>query len=240
LETVVEIDDPPVAKIVRNIQIANEYQDAGMLDRALQRYGKVLQMDSENWEALIGTTRILQRKGRGVEAAGYWEQLGFPPESAWYVIGPFENSDNEGFDTVYPPEEEIDLDAEYESVYGATNWERWADGTPDGFVDFQYMFEPEEWVVSYAWTTVTSEETRQVQLRVGSDDDVKVWLNGEEVLSRKVARAASPDQDVVTVTLNKGENQLLVKVCNREMRWGFYLRFTDLNGKSLQDLEYGR
>ena len=31
----------------------------------------------------------------------------------WWVIFPFDNIDETGFDTVYPPETEIDLDKEY-------------------------------------------------------------------------------------------------------------------------------
>ena len=240
LETVVPISDPPVAKILRNVRIANEYRDADMADRALQYYMKVLELDPDNFDALMGAAQMLQRQDKVVEAEEYWSRIGFPPENAWYVIGPFDNSFGEGFDTVYPPEEGVDLDAEYEGVGATIKWEKWADDTPDGFVDFRYIFEPDQWVLAYAWTTVTSPETREVQLRVGSDDDVKVWLNGKEVLSRNIARAAKPDQDIVSVTLNEGENQLLVKVCNREMDWGFYLRFTDSNGKALEDLEYGR
>ncbi|NIP97372.1 MAG: hypothetical protein GWO24_29625, partial [Akkermansiaceae bacterium] len=31
----------------------------------------------------------------------------------WQVIGPFDNSERKGFDTVFPPEEEINLKAAY-------------------------------------------------------------------------------------------------------------------------------
>jgi tetratricopeptide (TPR) repeat protein len=241
LETVVPISDPPIAKLLRSIQIADEYRDVGMVDRALQYYMAALELNPDNFAALMGAAEMLRRQGRILEAEEYWLRIGFLPESAWYVIGPFDNHSNTGFDTVYPSEEGVDFDAEYEGIDGILiNWQQWADDTPNGFVDFQYMFEPDQWVVAYAWTTVISPETREVQLRVGSDDDVKVWLNGQEVLSRKMARAAEPDQDIAAVILNEGENQLLVKVCNREMNWGFYLRFTDADGKSLEDLEYGK
>jgi hypothetical protein len=40
--------------------------------------------------------------------------------------------------------------------------------------------------------------------------------------------------------LKQGENQVLVKVCNEMMDWGFYLRFTDADGEPLKGLEYVR
>ncbi|HJT76837.1 MAG TPA: hypothetical protein VJ739_06505, partial [Gemmataceae bacterium] len=41
-------------------------------------------------------------------------------EGKWYYIGPFDNTDNEGFDAVYPPEREIDLKKTYTGKGGAT------------------------------------------------------------------------------------------------------------------------
>src|SRR5262249_48816993 len=35
-------------------------------------------------------------------------------EGMWYYIGPFDNTENAGFDTAYPPEREIDLARTYE------------------------------------------------------------------------------------------------------------------------------
>ena len=147
----------------------------------------------------------------------------------------------EGFSAQYPPEEDIELEAEYEVAEGSiiVKWEKLEDGKDDGFVEFREMVDPSEWAVAYAWTKVISAETQEVQLRTGSDDQLRVWLNGEEVVGHKIPRQAQPDQDVVPVTLNRGENQLLVKVCNEEGDWGFYLCFTEPGGKSLEGLKFG-
>ena len=37
----------------------------------------------------------------------------------WQVIGPFDNTEREGFDTAFPPEKEIKLDATYDGKSGA-------------------------------------------------------------------------------------------------------------------------
>ena len=36
----------------------------------------------------------------------------------WWVIHPFDNTDEKGFNTIYPPELEIDFDKEYEGKNG--------------------------------------------------------------------------------------------------------------------------
>lgn len=240
LETVVPITDPDVAKVARSLHIADKYKRAGMMDRALARYMQVLELSADNWQAALGAAQVLSKQGDTQRAEEYWARTGMVPEDAWYVIGPFQNENGEGFYTKYPPEESIQLDAEYEGKEGTVRWEKQADDNLDGFVDFRYIFEPDQWAVGYAWTKVLSGETREVQLRVGSDDQVIVWLNGEEVMRYEEPRPAEPDQDVIPVTLNQGENQLLVKVCNEQMEWGFYLRLTDAEGRPLRDLEHVR
>lgn len=52
-------------------------------------------------------------------------------------------------------------------------------------------------------------------MHVGSDDGVKVWLNGEVVHYNAVTRGAGDYKDAFPVTLKKGTNVLLVAVDNR-------------------------
>ncbi|MHC4249763.1 MAG: NHL repeat-containing protein [Planctomycetota bacterium] len=79
--------------------------------------------------------------------------------------------------------------------------------------------------VIYGFTTVDSAAERGALLAVGSDDAVKVWLNGELVHDLQVGRGMKMDQDVVPVTLRKGANALLLKVENTGGRGGFMARF---------------
>jgi Protein of unknown function (DUF1553)/Protein of unknown function (DUF1549)/Planctomycete cytochrome C len=62
---------------------------------------------------------------------------------------------------------------------------------------------------------------RVVTLKLGSDDAVKVWLNGQRVHENKVLRALLPDSDVVSLALRAGTNSLLVKVVNSYGDFGF-------------------
>ena len=67
-------------------------------------------------------------------------------------------------------------------------------------------------------------------LLLGSDDGVRVWVNGGLVHTNPTYRAAEPDLDRVSVRLLKGWNRVLVKDLQGAGGWGFYLRFADREG----------
>ena len=233
--------DPPEAKLARSLLIARGYSENGMPDRAHIYLDRILEDDPGHPEALMMKIALLEEEGDEERANWYRSQLGFANEGAWYIIGPFPNPDSEGFNSLYPPEIDVDLEESYEVEGEAISWKkRWDENREDGFVNFYEMFDASEWKVGYAWTTVTVEEPQEVELRVGSDDDVKVWVNGIDALINQIGRAAQPDQDRVHVSLKQGRNQVLIKVCNREQDWGFYLRFTDSDGRPIQGLTYGQ
>jgi CubicO group peptidase (beta-lactamase class C family) len=90
------------------------------------------------------------------------------------------------------------------------------------------------YVVGYAWAEVASPEAGARLLGLGSDDGVKVFLNGREVHANWIGRPVVADADLLPVTLVKGTNRLLLKVQNMTGDWGFTLRL--LGGEPLQDL----
>jgi hypothetical protein len=60
-------------------------------------------------------------------------------------------------------------------------------------------------------TTIRADKKQDVVLSIGSDDGVKVWLNGEIVHGKNVNRALKCGEDQVKVTLKEGENALLLR-----------------------------
>ena len=173
------------------------------------------------------------------EANKYLNKVGFIAESAWWIIGPFDNGGGSGHHKAYVPEDaaKFDATAEYAGKDGNVSWKKLQDEASDGFVDFDQIFGGDlDWVTAYAWTKIISPDGRQVQIRFGSDDQAKIWLNGQEVLAFDKDRPAAIDQDVIPVTLKVGENSILVKVSDEQVNWGFYLRFTDMNGVPVDDL----
>jgi outer membrane protein assembly factor BamB len=165
-------------------------------------------------------------------------KTGFPKESDWLVIGPFDNTDDKGRTTAYPPEAEINIAATYQGKAGAVQWQKADDGQMNGRLDFTKIFTPTEWVVVYALIEVISPDDREAQLRIGSDDGVKVWLNGQVVWTNQVPRGLRLDEDVVPITLKKGTNRLLFKVDNGVEPWELAVRVTDASGQPLEGLQY--
>ena len=69
--------------------------------------------------------------------------------------------------------------------------------------------------VVYGSVTLDSPREQDTTMLAGSDDEVKVWLNGELVHYNPVLRGAGDFQDAFPVTLKQGPNVLLVAVDNR-------------------------
>ena len=57
-----------------------------------------------------------------------------------------------------------------------------------------------------------------------SDDALKVWLNGELVHENWVERGVVEDDDRVKGHFKKGTNQLVLKIQNTYVGWGFCCR----------------
>ena len=77
---------------------------------------------------------------------------------------------------------------------------------------------------SYALITLESAtDQSDVTMKVGSDDSIKVWLNGEEVHNNPVNRGAGDFQDEFQVNLVAGDNLLLVKVSERGGGWSMFV-----------------
>jgi len=140
----------------------------------------------------------------------------------WHLIGPFDNPNRRGFDIVYPPEKEIDLQKSYFGKNDAkAAWRSvdFPDGQPGNLLGH---FRMNQWVVAYLYREIESPGVVDLPVSLGSDDTLTVWLNGQRVLAVNEYRAVAPDQNQVTLRLRPGKNQLLLKICQGDGDWGFY------------------
>ncbi len=78
---------------------------------------------------------------------------------------------------------------------------------------------------------------KDLQLKMGSDDQAKIYLNGREVLKNETPRPIEKDQDTAgNVTLDKGTNVIVFKIVNEKMDWGGCLRFTDKSDNPVKNV----
>lgn len=96
----------------------------------------------------------------------------------------------------------------------------------DGLVDFMGGASSGDldYCIGYAWTEIDVATDTEAWLGIGSDDGMKLWLNGEIVVDQWVQRPSRLDDDVVPLRLKKGKNQFLLKIQNMKGQWSFTAR----------------
>ncbi len=110
----------------------------------------------------------------------------------------------------------------------------------DYLIDFnQLAGTPRENHVAYAVACLRSEAAQHdVRLKVGSDDQAKVYLNGKLIYQCLSGRSYTPDQDTVSgLELSAGINVVVFKVVNQTRDWRGSLWFTDVAGQPLKGIK---
>jgi len=180
-------------------------------------------------------------KRNRLQPQGHWEKPrplpGVVP--AWYVVGPFHDAAGRMLDATFPPDQGIDLNAVYQVEFGSASWR--VRETTCGVLGLSNLYGEHKSVekcLDYAFCDVTSPAEQKVQMRICSDDDACVRLNGKEVYRFEGVRGLEYDKDVVPITLPAGESRIEAKIYNRAGMWGLFMRFTDLDGRPLEGLRF--
>lgn len=151
------------------------------------------------------------------------------------IVGPFDNEGKRGFGTQFGPElersDEVREDASFAGRERTVRYRRMPDIVQGGYVSFDAVFRPSENVCGFAETSVALEKDEPLTVWAGAGGALKVYFNGQEILSDAAYRAPSPDRSVALVSGKKGENRVLVKVCVTDGTWGFFLRVGDARGE---------
>ena len=113
--------------------------------------------------------------------------------------------------------------------------------TPEFFIDFRKLHPDQgEYVVGWAVAYVVSpDEKTGLTLRMNSNDQGKVYLNGKELVRFADTRTLEKDAEdtAANVTLKKGVNVVVLKVVNEENNWQGSVRFMNAAGKPVTDLK---
>jgi hypothetical protein len=205
-----DVQEPPIADRDPGMGVPDEAQAAELegID------ARIAALTSE----LERTTPALEEAQRAWEAQTLERMAQAPKLGPWRAVGPFVRpTPGEAFREAFPPEREFDPSAAYED--GRLKWvehPEWEDGKPHALKG--------ENAATYLARTITSPIAQSLELSLGSDDAISVWVNGKSVLSKEVYRPLKPDEDKLTVELAAGDNLLLMKIVNGNLAYGFFFR----------------
>jgi|GEM_PF-31517 len=216
------------------LQSAQSAQQAGQSEKALADYQQAFSAarDPDQVEAIA---KALRQLGRSVDIAGHFGFL-----RQWKLIGPFDNTEGRGFAAVLPPETEWNPQASYPGKHGPVRWIDYQTTDDYGLVDLNKALVEEKDVVGYAATEFFVRSERQGEIRIGSPNAIKLWVNGQLLAAHEMYHSGSQiDQYVVPIRLRPGNNFILVKVCQNNIPqdwarfWQFQLRICDHLGTAV-------
>jgi alpha-galactosidase len=168
------------------------------------------------WFETIRLSREALIEMRGDDASFVQRLLG-----PWYVIGPFKAKGTSAFSESFDPEREIDFGKSYRE--GTLQWKQRSDFRDGAVIDLG----EESACATYLFRNLTVPKDTILPASLGSDDGIKVWVNGTEILANNVGRGCAPDQEHIDLVLKKGENTFLMKVNNNQGAFAFYFRLED-------------
>ncbi|MCB1227721.1 MAG: hypothetical protein KDK99_18025 [Verrucomicrobiales bacterium] len=222
-----------VADLIRQ---ADEKKNAAATDAAKTLYQQALDAARDK-DQIDELAKKLADLGVEVDLP---KQFGFLMN--WHLIAPFTNVERSGFDTVFPPEEKIDLSASYPGKGQEAKWVQFTSQDDYGMIDFNKPFDMLKEVTGYAYTEFDAAEARDAEIRLGCKNAWKVWLNGQLLFARdEYHRGMQLDQYILPCHLQKGANTLLVKCCQNEqteqwtVEWQFQLRICDATGTAIAE-----
>jgi HEAT repeat protein len=216
------LDDPSVkAEAAQSVvQIANALA-ATRPEEAVAALTKVL-ADHDADPAILSSAEEARKK--------IWKMSGFV--TLWQVAGPYEQQGKDFsalFDIPFAPETGDAASVHWRDLPASANpAESWK-------MDLLQALGGQQ-RVAYARTWINSPKEQNVRLEIGSDDGVKVWLNGLVVHANNASRALQAGSDEVDVTLNQGWNPLLLKVTQNTAGWEFCVRFAQPSGEPVAGL----
>ena len=195
----------------------------------------------ENARDRSQVTQSAERLRSVGEQADVITQLGLVTD--WWLTGPFDAPEKSGFESVFEPERNVNLQATYQGQGGVSfSWIRHQTADALGQMNLVDALGKTDEAVAYAWTEITIEQDREAEIRCGADDCCLVWLNGKAVSTHEQwLNGTRFDRFINPIKLVAGRNTILVKVCqgpqhrNPEVfnNWSLQLRLCDTDGRGI-------
>lgn len=151
----------------------------------------------------------------------------------WLVAGPFTRNGVIGVDL---------FDVKFTPEISKTNvdWQEISTektGHETGMLNFAKFYGTIN-STAYVKTKIWLEREQNTLLELGSDDGIKVWLNGKLVHSNNAVRGHEHATDVIETNMKKGWNTVLMKITQGVGGWGASLVITDLDHRLIDGIKY--
>ncbi len=145
---------------------------------------------------------------------------------AWHLIGPFAWKEDSDWERAFVNEPAVDL----VHPVGSLVWKESSASDAFGTINLIEQIGQHDRVFAYAYTTIEVAKGGEAQLRMGSDDGIAAWVNGEKVWENRVDRGMAVDSDVAPIQLKDGTNTILLKISQGGGGWNFCCRVSDMAG----------
>ena len=155
-------------------------------------------------------------------------------DSGWLYAGPYRQAGLECralFDVAFAPELRGTNQVEWRRAAGTTDLAR------RGEVDLQGVVGGDNCVV-YLKTRVFAPAARPVTFEIGSDDGIKLWVNGELTHTNNAVRGLVPGQDRADGKLQAGWNDLFAKVTQATAGCGMMLNIKNPDSSEISGLRF--
>jgi hypothetical protein len=161
----------------------------------------------------------------------------------WWLIGPFDHRGGIGFDGLYPPETEIDLQKKYQGTVGEVSWSKKESDERHAKLDLNKLLGRHKGAVAYAYREFDTDTAQSVEIRLGTPNGWKLWVNGELAFAHEEYHLMQlMDQYRAHAQLKPGKNTILLKICQNEQtedwaqEWIFQIRVCDSSGRAVLPL----
>jgi hypothetical protein len=155
------------------------------------------------------------------------------------VIGPFLNAnDSELTRVVYPPENEVDPEAEYQGASGPVRWQESRLRYGRLNLEEQLRRPDGEGAIAYAVQFVWSPRESGCYLSVEHQGGVAAWINSERVLRHHSTHRPGEEILLGLGRLNRGWNRILLKVESFTGDYTFSFRLMGLDRQPIPSLKF--
>ena len=172
-----------------------------------------------------------------------------PLITEWNVVGPFslgiKNLDIDkkiskekflemsipAWDNLLEPELKTDFAASYKGKNGdKISWQVFK-GFDNGFIYLDSLYGKQDFFAAYCVSYIYSPSAQECVMALGSNDGISLRINGKDVWRKRDLGEPKRDRDLVTVNLQKGWNEVGVKIIDCGSTAGFFLRIMNFDGE---------